>query len=60
MPSEHFLALAYDFDEWDRNSARRFLQEWAGRDFGHETKDEVADIMMLYSVSIPRFLGQAS
>lgn len=50
MPSEHFLSLAYDFDQWDRNSARRFLREWAGREFGQETKDEVADIMMLYSV----------
>ena len=52
MPTEHFLSLAYDSDAWPRNSVRRFLEEWAGRDFGHEYKKEVADIMMLYGVRL--------
>lgn len=60
MPTEHFLSLAYDFDAWDRNSVRHFLEEWAGRDFGEEVKEEVGDIMMLYGVGLPRTRANAA
>ena len=52
MPSEHFLSLAYDFDAWPRGSVRRFLEDWATRDFGEEVKEEVGDIMLWYGVSV--------
>ena len=51
LPTEHFLALAYDFDAWPRNSLRSFLEMWAAREFGEKVKEEVGDIMYLYSVS---------
>jgi hypothetical protein len=51
LPVEHFLSLAWDIEAWPMNSVDRFLNEWAEREFGVEVKDEVADIMMKYSVS---------
>jgi hypothetical protein len=51
LPVEHFLSLAWDIDAWPINSVERFLEHWAEREFGEEVKDEVADIMMHYSVS---------
>ncbi|OCF34376.1 hypothetical protein I317_06529 [Kwoniella heveanensis CBS 569] len=50
LPTEHFLALAYDSDAWPRNSVQKFLTHWAEREFGQEVKDEVADIMYKYSL----------
>lgn len=54
LPSEHFLSLAWDINAWPINSVERFLQLWAEREFGHEVKDEVADIMMKYSMYTSR------
>lgn len=51
MPTEWFLGLAWDFDRWERNSWKRWLREWAAREFGEEWKEEVGDIMGKYSVS---------
>lgn len=50
VPTEHFLALAYDFDAWPLNSVDTFLRAWAARDFGEEVADEVGDIMGTYSL----------
>ncbi|WWC73829.1 uncharacterized protein I206_107801 [Kwoniella pini CBS 10737] len=50
MPSEHFLALAYDSDAWPRNSVRKFLHAWAEREFGEDVAKETADIMFKYSL----------
>lgn len=51
LPTEHFLSLAWDLDAWQINSVERFLTLWAEREFGEKVKDEVASIMMKYSVS---------
>ena len=53
LPTEHFLALAYDIEAWPQNSVKSFLIHWATREFGEDVADEVADIMGKYSVSIP-------
>ncbi|WRT68552.1 uncharacterized protein IL334_005529 [Kwoniella shivajii] len=50
LPTEHFLSLAWDLDAWGINSVERFLQLWAEREFGSKDKEEVADIMMKYSM----------
>ncbi|WWC92646.1 uncharacterized protein L201_007605 [Kwoniella dendrophila CBS 6074] len=50
MPSEHFLAIAYDSDAWPRNSVGKFLRAWAEREFGEEHAAETADIMLKYSL----------
>ncbi|WRT69851.1 uncharacterized protein IL334_006842 [Kwoniella shivajii] len=50
MPSEHFLALAYDSDAWPRNSVGKFLRAWAEREFGEEVAEETASIMSKYSL----------
>ncbi|KJE03723.1 hypothetical protein I311_02487 [Cryptococcus gattii NT-10] len=49
MPTEWFLDLAWDFDRWERNSWKRWLREWAAREFGEEWKEEIGDIMGKYS-----------
>ncbi|OWZ51928.1 hypothetical protein C356_02122 [Cryptococcus neoformans c45] len=54
MPTEWFLDLAWDFDRWERNSWKRWLREWAGREFGNEWKEEVGDIMGKYSLYAAR------
>ncbi|ORY34591.1 hypothetical protein BCR39DRAFT_116958 [Naematelia encephala] len=41
-PLDYFLTLAYDWDEWPRNSLTSWLTAWATRDFGAEYADEVA------------------
>lgn len=51
MPTGWFLDLAWDFDRWERNSWKRWLREWAAREFGEEWKEEIGDIMGKYSVS---------
>lgn len=57
LPTEHFLALAWDINAWPRNSVDRFLEHWAAREFGEEHSEEIADIMAKYSVrySFTRF-----
>lgn len=54
-PTEWFTSLAWDFGAWERGSWRRWWAQWAGREFGlkkESEREEVADIMMRYSVSL--------
>ncbi|GFZ44409.1 LOW QUALITY PROTEIN: hypothetical protein JCM24511_02131 [Saitozyma sp. JCM 24511] len=54
LPTEFFLALAWDLDAWPTNSVRRFHEEWAEREFGWESAGEVGDIMLHYGSCVLR------
>ncbi|ORY30028.1 hypothetical protein BCR39DRAFT_598553 [Naematelia encephala] len=54
LPAEHFLSLAWDIEAWPINSVETYLSQWAEREFGEEVKDEVAEIMMKYSMYASR------
>ncbi|KAL7419426.1 hypothetical protein Q5752_006264 [Cryptotrichosporon argae] len=56
MPAEHFLTLAYDFEQWGgpETAVERFLHSWASRDYGADVAGEVADIMGRYSIYASR------
>jgi hypothetical protein len=42
---EHFMQMAWDIDAFRENNPRKFLLEWATRDFGSEYAPRIADIM---------------
>lgn len=50
LPAEWFMALAYDFDAWPRNSMQRFLKLWAKREFDGRETEEIANIVDKYTV----------
>jgi hypothetical protein len=54
VPLEYFLDLAYDSDRWPKNSLLDYLAERAKRDFGVDDGEEIAYIMLTYSVHAPR------
>lgn len=55
MPLNHFFDLAYDAPRWSAtDSTAEWLQAWAGREFGAENADEVADIMNRYGMYAAR------
>lgn len=53
LPTEWFLSLAWDIDQWGLNSWGDFLELWAEREFGlkDKRKEDVRDIMLEYSVN---------
>jgi len=45
---EFFLKLGWDIDRWDHSNLREYLVRWAGREFGEDYQQEVADILQEY------------
>ena len=47
--NEFFLAMAFDVDAFEKaSSVQAYLHDWAGRNFGPEHQDEIADVMWRY------------
>ncbi|HWR14274.1 MAG TPA: glycosyl hydrolase 115 family protein [Terriglobales bacterium] len=47
--NEFFLAMAFDIEAFEKpESVQKYLHEWAGRNFGPEHQDEVANVMWRY------------
>lgn len=45
---EFFLQMAWDIDRWSRETVPDFLAEWAGREFGEEFADDIAEVLQQY------------
>jgi hypothetical protein len=46
--TEFFLRLAWDIKTWGPEAQPTFLRQWAGREFGPERANEIADVMAGY------------
>lgn len=53
LPVSHFLDLAYNIDEWSKDSVPRYLEMWAAREFGMKAP-EIASLMTNYSIAAGR------
>ncbi len=42
---EHFMQMAWDMNEFMDNNPRKFLMDWASREFGKEYGSRIADVM---------------
>ncbi len=42
---EHFMQMAWDINEFRENTPRKFLMDWASREFGEAYASRIADIM---------------
>jgi hypothetical protein len=49
LPMEFFLNLAWDTPRWTDTNLDEFTRLWAGREFGKDHADEIADIISTYT-----------
>jgi hypothetical protein len=42
---EHFMQMAWDINEFKDNNPRKFLMDWASREFGKEYASRIASVM---------------
>jgi endo-1,4-beta-D-glucanase Y len=49
LPTEYFLALAWDTKRWAGSSTSEFTRLWAEREFGSEHASDIADIVSTYA-----------
>jgi len=50
LPISHFMDLAYDADRWGVDSTSDWLTAWAGREFGDDKAEKIADLMTRYGM----------
>jgi len=49
LPIEFFLSLAWNPDPWPKEKIDEFTRQWAGRQFGPDKVEAIADILTKYS-----------
>jgi hypothetical protein len=49
LPTEYFMDLAWNIDRWTHDNINEYTRRWAGREFGPENADDIADILSKYA-----------
>ncbi len=49
LPIEFFLSLAWNPEPWPKEKIGEFTRQWAGRQFGPDNAEAIADILTKYS-----------